>query len=60
MVEIMTIHTPTHPAPAPGAVPEPVPGGLKDEEAALRLQETGPNAVAEQRAHPLRLLLGEL
>ena len=60
MVKTMTKHTIAHTAPAPGPVPEPTPGGLSDEEAARRLQETGPNAVAEQRPHPFRLLLGEL
>lgn len=46
MSQPMTAHTPLLPAPAPAANPSG--GGLIDEEAARRLREVGPNAVAEQ------------
>lgn len=58
MSQPMTAHTPLLPAPAPAANPSG--GGLIDEEAARRLREVGPNAVAEQHRHPLRQFVREL
>lgn len=54
----MTAHTPPLSAPFPAT--NPGVGGLTDEEVARRLQEVGPNAVAEQHPHPLRQFAREL